>query len=311
MAGKPGRPVRVNATLAAFHFGVNLYQFFVLPIWLLPSSAGWAWTLLPLALLNNSYWSLIHEAIHDLFHPVSRINMLFGRVASVLFGAPFRILRLSHLLHHKLNRKPVEATELFDASQGSRLGAAWGYYFQILGGLYLFEFLSAPFFLLPRDWIRAFHKRFIKMESVSGILLQNWTRDEAMREIRIDGAAVLGWMCLSFWCYGEYWPLLLAVLATRGLFISFLDNVYHYRTPVNEVFYACNLWLPVPLDRLLLNFNLHGVHHKNPALPWYRLPEVFQEQAEIYQGNYFAAALRQLSGPVALQDLPCARDASS
>ena len=303
---KPGRPVRVNAALAAIHLGVNVYQFLVLPIWLLPLSTVWAWTLVPLALLNNAYWSLIHEAIHDLFHPVSRINMLFGRVASVLFGAPFRILRLSHLLHHKLNRKPMEATELFDATNSSRLGAAWGYYFQILGGLYLIEFLSSLLLFLPRVWIRAFHRRFVKMESVSGILLQNWTTDEAIREIRFDGGLVLSWISLSLWCYGEHWPLLVAVIAARGWFISFLDNVYHYRTPVNEIFYARNLWLPAPLDRLLLHFNLHGVHHKNPALSWYELPEVFKKQAGIYQGNYLAAALGQLSGPVALQELPSA-----
>jgi len=62
----------VNFTLAACHTAVNLYQFVILPVWLLPLDFRWAWTLLPLAFLNNPYWSLIHEAIHDLFHPVRR-----------------------------------------------------------------------------------------------------------------------------------------------------------------------------------------------------------------------------------------------
>ncbi len=93
------------------------------------------------------------------------------------------------------------------------------------------------------------------------------------------------------------------MLGTHGLFISFLDNVYHYRTPVNDIFYDSNLWLPGPCAKLLLNFNLHGIHHQNPAVPWNRLPLVFYEGAEIYHGNYFAAAPRQLNGPVALQDL--------
>ncbi|MDH3446480.1 MAG: fatty acid desaturase, partial [Deltaproteobacteria bacterium] len=157
---------------------------------------------------------------------------------------------------------------------------------------------------LPRFWIRSFQKRFIKAESVSGILMQNWTKDDAIRELRLDGGLVLGWFGMSLWFYGEHWPLLLAVLAARGFLISFLDNVYHYRTPVSDVFYANNLWLPAPLDGLLLHFNLHGIHHKNPAVPWNRLPEIFREQARSYHGNYFAAALRQLDGPVALQELP-------
>jgi len=84
-----------------------------------------------------------------------------------------------------------------------------------------------------------------------------------------------------------------------------------YRTPVNDIFYASNLWLPGPCAKLLLNFNLHGIHHQNPAVPWNRLPLVFYEGAEIYHGNYFAAAARQLNGPVALQDLPVVQRTNS
>jgi fatty acid desaturase len=300
-------PSSVNIMLAVVHIAVNVYQFLILPLWLLPISMAWAWTLLPLAFLNNSYWSLIHEAIHDLFHPKPQINMRLGRAAAVLFGAPFRILRLSHLLHHKLNRTPMEATELYDVANSSMLRAAWGYYFQIFGGLYLVEVLSSVLFFLPGAWLRSFNKRFIKPESVSGILMQNWTRKEAMREIRSDGALVVGWFGLSLWCYGENWPLFFALICARGFSISFLDNVYHYRTPVNEMFFARNLWLPAPLATLLLNFNLHGIHHQNPAIPWIRLPMVFHDRAAVYDGNYFAAAAAQLNGPVPIQDLPSAQ----
>jgi fatty acid desaturase len=304
MSDKQTAPVKINAALAGFQIAVNLFQFLLLPLWLLPANALWGWLLLPLAFLTNPFWSLIHEAIHDLFHPVPRINILFGRTAGILFGAPFRVLRLSHLLHHKLNRTPMEATELFDAAKESRLRASGGYFFQILGGLYLVEVLSAVLFLLPRGWIRAFNARYIKPQSVSGILMQNWTTDEAYSEIRTDGAWVLGWFGLSLWAYGSHWPLLAALLAARGFLISFLDNVYHYRTPVNDIFYASNLRLPAPLAALLLNFNLHGVHHQNPAAPWWRLPLLFRDSAQIYHGGYFSAAARQLYGPVALEELP-------
>ena len=60
----------------------------------------------------------------------------------MLFGSPFRILRMSHLLHHKLNRLPVEGTEYYDRAKSTRGAAAPGYYFQILLGLYLVEILS-------------------------------------------------------------------------------------------------------------------------------------------------------------------------
>lgn len=302
-----GIPTSLNLWLAIGHTAINLYQFFILPWWLLRLDVGWAWTLLPIAFLSNPYWSLIHEAIHDLFHPSCEVNLRFGRALSILFGSPFRILRLSHLLHHKLNRTPMEGTEFYEKGKSSLVVAACGYYFQILGGLYLVEFLSPLLFFLPRRLQRRFKERFVKPESVTGILMRNWTQDQAVREIRTDGMLILAWLGLSLYGYGAYWPLLVALLVARGFLISFLDNVYHYRTPVNDIFYANNLWLPKMPARVLLNFNFHGIHHQNPAIPWIRLPEAFRRQAQKFRGNYFVAAARQLSGPVALQDLPWAR----
>jgi fatty acid desaturase len=297
-------PTVVNFTLAFFYITLNLYQFIVLPLWLLPAAPAWAWTLLPLALLNNPYWSLIHEAIHDLFHPNRRINACFGRAMAILFGSPFRILRLSHLLHHKLNRMPVEGTEYYDGNQKTKVSAAPGYYFQILFGLYLVEVISPLLFFLPRRWVRGFKDRWLRRESVSAILMQNWLSDEALGEIRFDGLLIVSWLSLSFLCYGEHWPLLLAVLLARGFLISFLDNVYHYDTPVSDIFYAKNLRLAEPAAKLLLHFNLHGIHHVNPAIPWIHLPHAFDAQVGRFQGGYFTAALKQLRGPIALQDLP-------
>ncbi len=62
--------------------------------------------------------------------------------------------------------------------------------------------------------------------------------------------------------------------------------------------------LAAPLAKLLLNFNLHGIHHINLAISWIHLPKAFEVQAGRFQGGYFAAALSQLGGPIALQDLP-------
>jgi fatty acid desaturase len=294
----------VNVGLAVLYAALNLGQFFLVPLFLLARDSRWGWVLVPIALLNNPYWSLLHECIHDLFYPGTRVNTLFGRALSVMFGSPFRILRLSHLLHHKLNRTPIEGTEFYERGKVSIFSAAVGYYFQILGGLYLVELLSPVLFFLPRVRLRKFVARVIKPETISAILMQSWTRDESIREIRLDGLFIVVWFGAAFYAYGSYWPLLVTILAARALLISFLDNIYHYRTPVSDIFYAENLWLPKIAAIMLLNFNLHGIHHRHPAIPWRSLPQVFREQAQTYQGNYFCAAARQLCGPVALQDLP-------
>jgi hypothetical protein len=254
---KPGGgiPVALNLCLAFFHGAVALFQFVILPLWLLPKDVRWAWTFALLAMLTNPFWSLIHEAIHDLFHPNRTVNALAARLLAVLFGAPFRILRLSHLLHHKLNRLPVEGTEYYDKTKSSKAGAAPGCTSNF-ARLVSVEVLSPLFFLLPRSWLTRFKERFLAPTSVSGILMQNWLGAEALREIRLDGLFILALFSFSFYCYGERWPLLLAILGARGFLISFLDNVYHYETPVGDVFYARNLRLSGALERLLLHFNL-------------------------------------------------------
>lgn len=299
-----GIPVWINLSLGGFYIVINLYQFIYLPLHLLPTSMSWAWTLVPLALLTNPFWSLIHETIHDLFHPNPGVNAFFGRFLSILFGAPARILRLSHLLHHKLNRLPIEGTEFYDRAKSTKARAAPGYYFQISLGLYLFELLSPLYFLLPRRWLAASQKRFFRPDSVSGLLMQNWMGAESLREVRFDGLLTLIWLTLSLLCYGERWPVLAALLLARGFLISFFDNIFHYGTSVGNIFYAKNLSLPQPLAKLWLNFNLHGVHHVNPAVSWIDLPAAFDAEAAKYQGGYFEAAWGQLHGPIALQDLP-------
>jgi Fatty acid desaturase len=195
-------PAALNLYFCAFYACVNLYQFIVLPLWLLPMDNRWGWTLAPLLLLTNSFWSLIHEAIHDLLHPDRRVNTAMGRLFSVMFGSPLRILRSSHLLHHKLNRAPMEGTEYYEKEQTSFAAACFGYYFQILGGLYLVEFLSPLLFFLPRSLLERFKRRFLQEPSVSAILMQSWMQKESWREIRIDGAASLLWFGLAHPCMG-------------------------------------------------------------------------------------------------------------
>ncbi len=297
-------PASLNLFLATGHVFINLYQFLILPIYLLPISSWWGLTLLPLAMLNNPFWSVIHEAIHDLFHPSRRLNGVAGRLLSIFFGSPFRLLRVTHLMHHKFNRAPIEGTELYDAKRRSWARASLGYYGQIFGGLYLLELVSPLPFFLPLRALKLLERRGVEEGSLGAILIRSMLNGEAVREMRVDGVAVLALFGVSAFCYGEHWPMLVAALAARAFLISFLDNVYHYRTPVNDLFYAGNLWLPRSLSKILLHFNLHGIHHKNTAIPWIRLPQAFEREAKRFDDDYFVAATRQLWGPVPLSALP-------
>ena len=94
------------------------------------------------------------------------------------------------------------------------------------------------------------------------------------------------------------------VLLARGFLISFLDNVYHYATPVNDVFYARNLRLPAAARQAAAEFQSARRASHQSGDPVDRSAEAFDVAGGKYQGEYFAAALRQLRGPIALQELP-------
>ena len=297
-------PVAANTQLALFYVAINLTLLWIIPGWLLPHSRAWGWLLVPLVLLTNAFWSLVHEAIHDLLFPLRGLNSVAGRILAILFGAPFPILRLSHLLHHKLNRTPSEGTELFDATKTNRRAVAPGYYGQIFGGLYMVEVASVVLFWLPKAVLEWILRCKLTPGSVSALLFQSWLRRETLWGIRSDAILIMIIWSSSFWLYGEHSWMLLLALVGRGFLISFLDNIYHYATPVGDIFFACNLRLAPGLQKLLLNFNLHGIHHLNPALSWAHLPESFNVQQGTFSGSYFRAAKAQLHGPIALQDLP-------
>src|SRR5262245_25718228 len=51
-------------------------------------------------LLNNTMFSLMHEAVHGLFHRNRMVNEVAGNLAAAFFPTVFVIQRLSHLTHH-------------------------------------------------------------------------------------------------------------------------------------------------------------------------------------------------------------------
>ncbi len=308
-SNRPARLAALNFSLAAAHVLANLFQFFVLPLYLLPQSMAWSLALIPLAASNNSFWALIHESIHDLLDSSRRRNNAAGRLLAVLFGSPFRLLRLTHLSHHKFNRSLKErGTEIYDPETTSELKAWLRHFGQILGGLYLSEVLTPLLFFLPRRSFKNLARRIPDPSSGhEQWLARNLTDARAFREIRIDAASILIFFALSALCYRGHEWLFAAILLCRAFFISFLDNVYHYGTPLDHPSSGYNLRLPKFLSNLILNFNLHGVHHVYPYLPWTRLPEFLVRQGARYDQGYFTAAARQLRGPVPLSEIGSGR----
>lgn len=295
--------MRLNLALAAFFILATLFQLFALPLWLLPGNPAWGWLLLPLALLTLPSWALAHETFHGTFCRQLRANVIAGRLLAVLFGSPFRVLRLGHLLHHGLSRTPRERSEVFDDRKQSWGAAAPAYYFRLLGGLYLYEVLCVFLFLLPLPWVHTASRWLSTDANVVETMAEQLTKPDALREVRLDALAILLLYGAAFLAYGVHGWMLALALAARGLIVSLNDNAYHYGTPLNDPRYAMCLRLPPALATLALNFNYHGTHHHSPNLGWQDLPYAFEAAGGAFEMDMGRALLRQFKGPVPLSQL--------
>ncbi|WP_067893233.1 fatty acid desaturase [Nocardia vaccinii] len=295
------RPVRaINSWLIGAAVAVGTFQLFLLPLFLLPHDPVWGWSLLAPVLLTTPFWSLIHEAVHGSLIREREVNDRCGRVLALLYGSPFAMLKIGHLLHHRYSRTR-ERAEIYDPAKSSWPKSAPGYYVRLCGGLYLLELAALPLAALPVAAIRGVGRRVDAPDSVAGPLFERIAQVKVLRQFRADAAAIVLLYTAAFLAYG--W-MLVAALGGRAFVISLSDNAYHYGTELDAPLEALNLRLPRVLEQAALSFNLHGVHHRHPGLRWYELRAEFLHENGHYDLGWAAAAARQFRGPIELGTEP-------
>lgn len=308
LPAEPGFATR-NLLIAAALAGVQVFQLVVLPFALRPADASWGWLILPCAACTLSLWAVIHECIHGHLSRDQRLNHRVGRLLSILFGAPYRPMRLAHLLHHKFNRGERDRVETYDATRRTWWQAAPGYYFNLLIGLYLSSVSAVFLFLLPVGVVRAIGRRLGHDSNVIGLLADRLTEPAALREVRMDALLVIAVYGTSAWLFGVHAWMLIGIVLLRGLIISLHDSAYHYATALGPSAPSLCLRLPDPLSAGVLHFNYHDVHHRRPDLACWQLPAQFERDAGRFDLGFASAVVRQFKGPVAVQRLPYAEPA--
>ncbi|MEZ5829605.1 MAG: fatty acid desaturase [Dongiaceae bacterium] len=283
--------------------GLTLGGLIILPALLLPRDPLWGWLLAPIALLTNLFWALNHEAIHGEFHQNQRCNLLAGRLMAILLTTSFHVLRFGHLMHHRFNRNPVDRPDAYDPAVTSHAKARVSFLGNLVFGLYVSELAAPIVCLLPRSLIMRAIDRIYRgddpaLTAIRRAAHRQFLDPGKLRTIRTD--VILAWalLALSAAAFGRHWPMLAAFVVSRGVLISVFDNVYHFGTPIDQPDYVCNLWLPAPLRLLILNMNLHRVHHDRPALPWWTLSAQFKAINDRHDASLFSAAMAQFTGPV-------------
>jgi fatty acid desaturase len=253
--------------------------------------------------MTTTNWSLIHEAIHSLLAPSQKTNDLYGRALSILFGAPFFLLRYPHLQHHRINGTIEDRPEYYDSAKRSRWVAAIRYYLNLLFGIYAVEIAGTFLCLTPRSVLRRVAQLFPKAHPADNSAELFLLKPERLAQIRFDAVLVLLFYATSFWLYGRYWWLLALALAARGILVSVADNSYHYGASLGSgPRSAYNFRFP--LGAGILHFNLHRIHHMHPALPWIGLPAAFAADKDRHDIGYVSAMLVQFRGPISDREYP-------
>lgn len=297
-------PKNLNLALGSLIALIMLAQLFALPV-LLAAQPGWlALVIILLTPFNTPFWSLIHEAVHQNFHPGRKKNEFAGRALSVLFGACFGILRFDHLMHHQFNRD--WESEIFDPAADKKWQIALNHYFKLLGGLWLIEVVTSFLLALaPRGLSAKMIRRLFPDEHQYQAVMRALLKEQTLRKIRIDCALIVLVYGAAFIVFAQNWPLLLLLIYMRALAVSVMDNAYHYDTPPDNSVAAKELAVPRPLAAFILNFNHHRTHHDYSALPWDALASQREKTAQPYTQGLLSALLAQFKGPIAKDKFKC------
>lgn len=294
-------PQRLNLFLSLSLIALHLYAFYLLPLSHPGEVTLLGGFLVLTALLTPQLWALTHDAGHGVLFKNRRVNNLFGRIMSLLFGSNFKLLQFGHNVHHGFNRTEVDRTDLFPKESGL-LSANLTYYGKIFFALYIGELLMPFLFLLPKALISRLagmiflnksdeHKKVYDQLHATVLTAKN------LRTVRIDTLILALHFALLTQLFAGHLYLLGLFVLVRGFMVSFFDNIYHYGTP-RDVDYSYNLRLPDPLSHFLLHFNYHQVHHAYPNVSWYNLPKVFEEKTFEFDKRYGKALFNQLRGPI-------------
>lgn len=301
-------PFRVNLVLTAAAFAVAVFQFVIVPVFLLPEvdlvsvaaadMVAIAVTVL-LSLATPFSRALLHEAIHGRLARTTNWNVRLGRALAICSGISFDAIRLGHMVHHRFPRHSLDRADIIVPGK-NRVSGIVEFYCGLLGWIYVREILSSLIMLLPRSAIMWVADRAMSSDEAVNVSLHGALRrglDRRLQRIRIDSILVILVYAGAFYLYGGWWPVLLMVIALRGLVVSLQDNVAHYDTPADVGAPAHNSRAARWASLFMLNQNLHGVHHDRPDIAWNRLPDAFKRADGNYAGSYFSLLLKQFYGP--------------
>lgn len=233
-------------------------------------------------LVNNTIFSLLHEAVHGIMNSNRRRNEVFGVIAGAFFPTSFTLQQYFHLGHHCRNRTDAEMFDLYYPTDN-----LWVKRFVIYAmpaGIYWFSAASANilFLFLPSllswRWLR--ESVLMKHSGFDSMLSGIPDTARMLRKIRLQIVIIFMFQAAMFWFLQIHLVAWLACYWVFGMIWGSLQYTDHAFSPRDIRYGAWNLKVD-PITRwIFLNYHFHLVHHIYPSLPWVYLPK-FVMQSEL------------------------------
>jgi len=282
--GRAASVARIEWPTLALAAGI--YTSFLLLTWH-HAALPW-WALLPMGTVTMVLQaSLQHEVIHG--HPTRHrwFNDALGKPCLWLW-LPYELYRELHLRHH---RNDILTDPLDDPESYYVTGRRWQ---------------DLP---LPMRWVLIVNQTLAGRLTIGPVLavIGLWReevrliRDGDRRHVRV-WLEHAGWVTLILaWVIGvcgmPFWKYL-AFFAFPGTALSMLRSFMEHRPAADPGARCAIVEDGGAFGFLFLNNNLHAVHHRWPALPWYRLPGVYRARRDeilAWNGGYLIEGYRAMA----------------
>jgi fatty acid desaturase len=240
-------------------------------------------------------FSLQHEAIHS-FRRVPKWLRFAVVFPPLGLWFPFPLYRKSHRIHHRDEDLAVPGV---DTESYYVRRADWQEMGRIQRGLLLLnQTLLGRLTIGPLLRLRILLIRECQRVSRGDRShLPHWG-------VHVAAVGLLFWLISGVWGF-PWWQYVLLV-AYPGMSLGLLRAFYEHRAADASTERTASVESNFVFGMLFLYNNLHVVHHRNPAMPWYEIPRYYREhKAELLRSNgqfvfsgYGVLARRFLLSPV-------------
>ncbi|KAG9792262.1 dihydroceramide delta(4)-desaturase, partial [Aureobasidium melanogenum] len=218
------------------------------------------------ATANQNLFLAIHEISHNLAFRRPLYNRLLAIFANLPIGVPYSAgFRQYHLTHHKSLGVDGVDTDLPTALEAIFLDSVFGKAFFCTFQLLFYAIRPMMIYKIPFGPI---HYCNIAAQIVFDVVL-----------VRYLGSKALVYLLMSSFLAGSLHPCAAHFISEHYVFAksTMRDGRVPKDVPIPETFSYYG-----PLNILTYNVGYHNEHHDFPAIPWTRLPKVYEIAREFY-----------------------------